>query len=1322
MNPRDHGELEILKRRQEALQRQLANLTVDLEKLSSRLNAEALPVQEIQPLEFPLLETAAPPAAATLAIPVEITRAAVPPPLPPVIPIVATTPAPAVETPAASPGITASGQHAEATPASELTSEAREAFDPKVRINRDGTIEPMSVPPPIPPLPQPAMAASVPSSVPPLPRARETFEMKLGTYWLVRVGIVMLLTGLVFLGTYAYKNYIGKFGPPGKVAILYTASAALLGFGGWLQRKREKESLRNYGQVLFAGGLAAVYFTTYAAHHLEALKIIASPVVDALLLLAWGAVTVWIADRRKSEVLALFAVGLAYYTSAITPVGLFTLGSNLVLTGAAVFFLVRNRWTTLSFISVLATYGGFAFWRFHLHDWSWDARIEEVWHANFFLAGYWLFFTAAVFLARGKSLTNASRAMFASLNNAAFFGLVLLSMMHISHGNFWKFSLSFGSTLLGAALLARKLLAEETAVKNSYLVQGLTLVTLGFIAYFTGLQTALVLAAESVALIFLGHQQKNYFVRAGGYITAALSTMWVCATMTALNANVTIGVAIAGGFLLNAWWENRNDEKRGGAVVRPFSGYFIALMVVVCAVTTWHVAPEEWRPVAWMIEAVAFTALFYALRVPELPILSQALALAAQCYWFFQFALRQHPHWNAPATLIGGTLALAFLGHHQKNIFVRASGYLTAAVSAVWVFTSMTANPADLRLGAIMSAAFLFTAWWEHRNDEQRATSVVRPLRAYFIALAVAVCGVVTWHAVSEPWRPVAWMLEAIAFTIIFYGVRIPELPRFSQALALASLGFWSLDFVFHQRPPHLNAPITLIAGMLALVFLGHHQKNLVVRATGYLAAAVGALWLLTSLSGSSVELTIGAIIGAAFLLSAWWEHIKDEQRAVSIVRPCRSYFVALTVAACGIVTWHAVPESWRAVAWMIEALILTALFYGVRIPELPLFSQTLALGAQGYWFFEFALRQQRPHWLVPATLVAGSLALSHWWQRQKQLALLPDMRNALQIVYGLALVGVLFFWSKPNTAPAAWLVYLSLLAIGLTIYGVATRAWVLAACAQLFLLISSVELYHQFLSDKPDGPYALVIIASWLVLGVGTTAWLSRHDTSDQVRRPLLQMSVFYRGVAFLMSLWWIYAYVPVARQFWVLCAIGIALVALAGWRTNREAFVFSGLFFAVAFAVWFAKIFVEESVVNWPNGVALLSLFATQQIIRRCGQRFEVPQHADSAVIFITGIALWTFVSRWVVITSGTHFLITVSWAALAAALFTIGFALRERMYRWLGLGILACAVGRVFVSDVWKLETIYRILSFMALGVVLLALGFIYNKYQEKIRQWL
>jgi hypothetical protein len=1142
MNEQDQAEMERLLQRQEALQMQLTDLRRDIQHLSSHLNQAAPIVPEIRPEPIAPLKMAEP-VVAEPEKPAQkiILNTAVPPPLPPVLPSIAMAKALSSAPPRPSRPAAAENLPTQETQRPEPTAPAA-STPPPIRIATTAVL-------------QQTKDALQP---------RENFEMKLGTYWLVRIGIVMLLTGLVFLGTYAYKNFVVKLEATGKLAMLYTASAALLSFGGWLQRKREKESLRNYGQVLFAGGLAAVYFTTYAAHHLPALRVIVNPVLDAMLLLGWGAFTAWIADRRKSEVLALFAVGLSYYTSAITDIGVFTLASNLVLTATAVFFLIRNRWTTLSFISLLATYGGFAFWRFHHGDWSWDARVNQLWHGNVFLACYWLFFTAAVFFARGKSFAHINRALFASLNNGAFFALVLLSFLHVQHGNFWKFSLGYGAALLMAAFAARKFLADEPVVKNAYLVQGLTLVTIGFIAYFTGLKLALMLAAESVVLTFLGRQQQNLFVRTGGYLTAGLSAGWVLTAMNGSAGDVTIGAAIAAAFLLNAWWENRHDTQRGTTSIRPFSGYFTALAVGVCGIVTWHGVPEQWRAAAWLIEAVVLAAFVYTARIPELPVFSQALALAAQAFWILQCTVQNTPlHWAVTAIFIAGMLALNFLGHAQKNIVVRLSACATAAASAVWVMAKMNATTTNVMLGSAMTTAFLLCGWWDRLRDEQRAASVLRPFSGYFVALAIGVCGVVTWHAV---------------------------------------------------------------------------------------------------------------------------------------------------------------PEQWRAAAWMIEAVILTALFYVVRLPEVPVLSQALALAAQCYWLFEIALRQATPHWLVPAMLVGGTLALSHWWQRQSRLAIVNDIRNVLQLVYALAVVAVLFFWLQPRFAPAAWLVFLCVLAIGLTLYGVATRSWTLAACAQIFLLISSLALWREFGSQKPAWQFALAPIASWLALGVATTAWLSRHDTCERVRRPLLQLSTFYRGVAFVMSLWWIYAYVPAPHYFWTLCAVGLALLALAGAMKNREALVFCALYLVAAFAVWFTEAFRHDVAVNWPNAIALVAVLAAQQFVRRWAARYELPPHAESVAIIAGGLALWIFVSRWVVVTSGAHFLLTVSWAAVAALLFGAGFVLHERMHRWLGLCILAFAIGRVFVSDVWKLETIYRILSFMALGVVLLALGFIYNKYQDKIRQWL
>ncbi|HUS34696.1 MAG TPA: hypothetical protein VM680_05020, partial [Verrucomicrobiae bacterium] len=63
-----------------------------------------------------------------------------------------------------------------------------------------------TTPPPLPPpAPEPAPVAAA--------AERESFEMKLGTFWFVRIGIVMVLTAMVFLGNYAYQHYWGLMGP-----------------------------------------------------------------------------------------------------------------------------------------------------------------------------------------------------------------------------------------------------------------------------------------------------------------------------------------------------------------------------------------------------------------------------------------------------------------------------------------------------------------------------------------------------------------------------------------------------------------------------------------------------------------------------------------------------------------------------------------------------------------------------------------------------------------------------------------------------------------------------------------------------------------------------------------------------------------------------------------------------------------------------------------------------------------------------------------------------------------------------------------------------
>jgi hypothetical protein len=177
-------------------------------------------------------------------------------------------------------------------------------------------------------------------------------------------------------------------GPGSKVFFLYLLSFALLATGAWLHARQPV--LRNYARVLVAGGLAAVYFTTYAAHHVTNLQVIPSAGLDGALLLVWAGFMVWLADRMKSEVLALFATCLGYYTAVITQVGTFTLYSNLLLTVASVFFLVRHRWALLSSVSLVATYFAYSFWRFwHGGEWRWASSEDGLWTGICFLMSCW---------------------------------------------------------------------------------------------------------------------------------------------------------------------------------------------------------------------------------------------------------------------------------------------------------------------------------------------------------------------------------------------------------------------------------------------------------------------------------------------------------------------------------------------------------------------------------------------------------------------------------------------------------------------------------------------------------------------------------------------------------------------------------------------------------------------------------------------------------------------------------------------------------------------------------------------------------------------
>ena len=81
-----------------------------------------------------------------------------------------------------------------------------------------------------------------------------------------------------------------------------------------------------------------------------------------------------------------------------------------------------------------------------------------------------------------------------------------------------------------------------------------------------------------------------------------------------------------------------------------------------------------------------------------------------------------------------------------------------------------------------------------------------------------------------------------------------------------------------------------------------------------------------------------------------------------------------------------------------------------------------------------------------------------------------------------------------------------------------------------------------------------------------------------------------------------------------------------------------------------------------------------------------------------------------------------LSLLWAVYAAVLIVLGVVRRWRWVRLAGLALLAVPVVKLFAYDSQTLEQEYRVIAFIALGLILLAGGLLYQRYSRAVRGFL
>ena len=448
-----------------------------------------------------------------------------------------------------------------------------------------------------------------------------SLEERLGKVWLVRVGVVLVLTGLAYLANMGYVGLRDSADyqhliPYLNAALLYLVSFGMLGGGLFLHKRFE--NLKNFGEVLTGGGMAAVYFSTYALHFVDApvLGMVNSPVAAGAMLAAWAVFIIVLATRRQSELMAMFAVAGAYYASYVPLIHnpeagnvTFTFASNIALGITAVYFVLRNRWANLSFLALITSYAGFAYWRFQ-HD---VGGSMEFWQDAMFLIIYWLIFTAAGFLSRNEQLTPAKRSAFVNLNNGACFALITITLLQVPElrSSYWVLPLGFGGLMLGLYIMARRGLAEEKLLSEILLAKAATLFTLAIMTLEPADQfRALLLGAEAITILFFGLRTNNALLRRASAVIAVVGAIFVgfdiLQTVSQLKGGydaptLRLGLFF-GGLMLAAVGVAKycHRENAVPALQEFFTGLGMLTILATCTATLM----EDYRPVGTLLLAV----------------------------------------------------------------------------------------------------------------------------------------------------------------------------------------------------------------------------------------------------------------------------------------------------------------------------------------------------------------------------------------------------------------------------------------------------------------------------------------------------------------------------------------------------------------------------------------------------------------------------------------------------------------------------------------------------------------------------------------------
>ncbi len=328
-------------------------------------------------------------------------------------------------------------------------------------------------------------------------KQKSAWEEFIGENLLNKVGIAVLVVGIGFGAKYSIDHEL--IDPLTRIILGYMSGIILLGIALPL-----KERHQAFSAVLLSGGMATLYFITYAAYTFYGLL---PQTATFIMMVLFTAFTVFASMQYNLQVIAVIGLAGAYAVPLLLSDGsgrVVILFSYISIINCGILFLSFKRyWKALYYTAFVLTWITFASWYAFAFDRHLHASTSMLFSTLFFLIFYTAFLSYKLIRKETLGRWDVVCMLF---NSFIYFGYGYLTIDAQPNGEEYLGLFTVLTALMhfGACLVIYK--TQKTLGDSFYFVAGMVLVfiTIAVPVQLEGNWVTLVWAAESALLFRIG--------------------------------------------------------------------------------------------------------------------------------------------------------------------------------------------------------------------------------------------------------------------------------------------------------------------------------------------------------------------------------------------------------------------------------------------------------------------------------------------------------------------------------------------------------------------------------------------------------------------------------------------------------------------------------------------------------------------------------------------------------------------------------------------------------------------------------------------------